>query len=767
MKILDMILKKFILLLFLTITISLQSCNQTQESNNMTQPVATKIPYSFTMHGQTINDEYAWLRDKNWPKVTDKKILDYLHAENDYYDRFFKPLKLEQNKLFEELKGRIQLTDQSVYTKKDNYYYYTRTEEVKDYPIYCRKKDSTEAKEEIILDVNKLAEGKKFTRVGAVALSPDHNLMAYSVDFTGDEKYSIKIFDLSKQEYLPDIIDGVGGNIVWHQEMPGFFYTPINEQMRQQKIMFHVLGSDNETDKLIFDETDNLYQVGVSKSSSREYIFISSGGHDNNGLYVIPMSDKSMQPKLVRAKEEKTYYDIDHNGDYFYIRTNKGAENFRVVRLPVTDFARGELPDYILEDKQRYLTSFDLSKNYLILNYSDNGLPLIKIRDIASSEEKTLNFPDQAFEAGASCANFFENDVRVGYSSLARPATTYSYDFKTNGLSILKVQNIPSGFNPDEYMVERLFVKNRLIAKLAPEEQVLGTLDAENRSVHKVREDLSTGVTTQLPSGVEFSSKSNEDVLVPVTVFYKKSLFKKDGSNPLYLYGYGSYGIAVPTSFRSTAVSIADRGIVFAIAHIRGGDELGQQWYEAAKFLNKKRTFEDFIKSCQYLIDQKYTSKGNIVIAGGSAGGLLVGYAANEHPELFKGVIAHVPFVDILNTMLDESLPLTPGEFKEWGNPKEPEYFSYIRSYSPYDNIKAQNYPAMLVSAGLSDPRVGYWEAAKWVARLRATKTDHNQIILKTNMDYGHQGASGRFEYLKEVADDLVFIFQLFGKNTD
>lgn len=715
MKILDMMLKKFILLLLLTITISLQSCNQTKESNNMTQPVAAKIPHSFTIHGQTINDEYSWLRDKNWPKVTDKKILDYLHAENDYYDRFFKPLEAHQKKLFEELKGRIQLTDQSVYTKKDNYYYYTRTEEVKDYPIYCRKKDSADAKEEIILDVNKLAEGKKFTRVGAVALSPDHNLMAYSVDFTGDEKYTIKIFDLSKQEYLPDNIDGVGGNIVWHQEMLGFFYAPINEQMRQQKIMFHALGSANETDKLIFNETNNLYQVGVSKSSSREYIFISSGGHDNNEIYVIPMSDKSMKPKLVRAKEEKIYYDIDHNGDYFYVRTNKGAENFQVVRLPVNDFASSEFKDYIKEDKKRYLTSFDLSKNYLVLNYRDNGLPLIKIKELAGGEEKTLNFPDQAFEAGASCSNFFENDIRVGYSSLARPATTYSYDFKTNGLSILKVQNIPSGFNPDEYMVERSFAKN-------------------------------------------------EDVLVPITLFYKKSLFKKDGSNPLYLYGYGSYGIAMPTSFRSTAVSIADRGIVFAIVHIRGGDELGQQWYEAAKFLNKKRTFEDFIKSCQHLIDQKYTSKGNVVIAGGSAGGLLVGYAVNEHPELFKGVIAHVPFVDVLNTMLDESLPLTPGEFKEWGNPKEQEYFSYMLSYSPYDNIKAQNYPAMLVSAGLSDPRVGYWEAAKWVARLRAIKTDHNQIILKTNMDYGHQGASGRFEYLKEVADDLVFIFQLFDK---
>ncbi|MBA2629298.1 MAG: S9 family peptidase, partial [Rickettsiaceae bacterium] len=368
---------------------------------------------------------------------------------------------------------------------------------------------------------------------------------------------------------------------------------------------------------------------------------------------------------------------------------------------------------YIAEKKDKYLSSFDLTQNYLLMNYKVKGLAELVARNLNNETQQVLNFPENTYTAGIYSTNFKENDIRINYSSLARPDTVYSYDFNSNKLSTLKVQEIPSGFDPEEYATERVFVKT---------------------------------------DGVE----------VPVSLFYKKSLFKGDGSNPLYLYGYGSYGLSIAPSFRSSAVSLVNRGFIYAIAHIRGGDDLGHDWYEDAKFLNKKRTFSDFIAVTEELINLNYTSKGNIVIVGGSAGGMLVGNVINQRPELFKAVIAHVPFVDVLNTMLDENLPLTPGEYKEWGNPKEKDYFEYMKSYSPYDNVSKQNYPSLFVSAGLSDPRVGYWEAAKWVARLRDRKLGDNVIIFKTNMSFGHSGASGRFDYLKEAAEDLVFITKIF-----
>jgi oligopeptidase B len=682
----------------------------------MTLPKAEKHSFSYEVNSVKIEDEYAWLRDKNWPKVEDPAILNYLNQENDYFKAFFSPFDKQKEQIFEELKGRIKLDDQSTYVKKDNYYYYTRTEKDKEYTIFCRKLGSVEAKEQIVLDVNKLAEGKSFTSVGDVAISPDHKLLAYSVDFTGGEKFTIKIFNLENGQYLPDTIDNTIGSIVWHEDQSGFFYTPVNENWRHDKVMYHYLGKPASDDTLVMHEKDPLYQIDVSKSGSKRYIFIGVGGHDSNETYVINMHDKGFTPKLLRAKQSKVFYGAEDRGDYFYIHTNDKATNFRIARVSINNFENNEWQDYIGENSQ-YLSSCDISQNYLILNYRDNGLPVIKIKHFDSEQEKQIKFPDAAFTASGGQANYEEDDLRISYASLGRPATSYSYDFKADKLSILKTQEIPSGFNPDEYTVERIF------------------------------------------------AKSKDGVTVPISLFYKKSLFKKDGSNPLYLYGYGSYGISTPPSFRSTAVSLVNRGFVFAIAHIRGGDDLGHDWYEAAKFLTKKRTFEDFLASAEHLIEEKYTSKGNIAICGGSAGGLLIGYVLNEKPELFKAAIAHVPFVDVLNTMLDENLPLTPGEFKEWGNPKEADYFKYMLSYSPYDNIKAQAYPAIMVTAGLSDPRVGYWEAAKWVARLRDRKIDKNLIIFKTNMDFGHQGASGRFDYLKEVAEDIVFILNIFGKD--
>ncbi len=676
-----------------------------------TTPSAKKIPYSFQIHDTKIDDEYNWLRGTGWPeKITDKEILNYLTEENDYFNHFMSPLAKEKDLIFEELKGRIKLADQSTYVQKDDYYYYSRTEEDRDYTIYCRKHGATQNPEEIILDVNKLAEGKKFTTIGAFAMSPDHKLMAYSVDFTGGEKYVITIFDLENQKFLTDEIKNTIGSIVWHENGQGFFYTPVDENWRHDKVMFHRVGTKSSEDKLIYHEKDVLYSVSVNKSSSKKFMFINTGGHDSSESYFFPMSDKSFTPVLIKKRTDEILYSVDHGVNNFYMYTNDGAKNFKLL---ITNDIKQDWQEYIKEEEGKYLSAFDITEQYILLNYKHNGLPLIVVKELKDGKTKEIKFHDESYTAYGYSTNFEHNDLRIDYSSLSRPNTVYQYSFNNEKLDILKVQEIPSGFNSEEYETKRIFAQ----------------------------------------SG---------NVEVPITLLYKKSLFKQDGSNPLYLYGYGSYGYAVPPVFRNSAISLVDRGFVFAIAHIRGGDDLGHDWYEAAKFLTKKRTFDDFIASAQKLIKEKYTSKGNIVIVGGSAGGMLIGDVINEKPELFKAAIAHVPFVDVLNTMLDETLPLTPGEFKEWGNPKEKEYFDYIKSYSPYDNIKAQNYPNLMVTAGLTDPRVGYWEAAKWVARLRNKKIDDNLIIFKTNMDFGHRGASSRFDYLKEAADDIVFILKIF-----
>ena len=684
-----------------------------QEINMQTPPIAKKIPYSFKIQGMELQDEYHWLRGKGWPeKITDKEILDYLREENDYFNHFMDPLATQKDMIFEELKGRIKLADQSTYIQKDDYYYYWRTEEDKDYIIYCRKHGSMQNPEEILLDVNKLAEGKKFTTIGAFAISPDHKLIAYSADFTGGEKYTITIFDLANKKFLADQIPNTIGDVVWHENGEGFFYTPLDENWRHDKVMFHKLGTKSEDDKLIYHEKDVLYSVSVNKSSSKKYIIIHTGGHDSSESYYLSMDDKSFKPTLIQKRADKILYSVDHGTNYFYMYSNQGAKNFHILK---TDNIKQGWQEYIKEDPNKYLSGFDLTEKYILLNYRHNGLPLIVVKDLETEKTKQVHFPDESYTASGYSTNFEHNDLRIDYSAPSRPNTVYKYSFDNEQLDILKIQEIPSGFDPDEYVTKRIFA-------------------------------------------------SSGEVKVPITLLYKKSLFKQDGSNPLYLYGYGSYGYAVPPAFKNSAISLVNRGFVYAIAHIRGGDDLGHDWYEAAKFLTKKRTFEDFIAAAQKLIEEKYTIKGNIVIVGGSAGGMLIGNVINEKPELFKAAIAHVPFVDVLNTMLDETLPLTPGEFKEWGNPKEKAYFDYIRSYSPYDNVKAQNYPHLMVTAGLTDPRVGYWEAAKWVARLRSKKTDNNLIIFKTNMDFGHKGASSRFDYLKEAAEDIVFILRIFGK---
>ncbi|MBP7189770.1 MAG: S9 family peptidase [Rickettsiaceae bacterium] len=678
-------------------------------NNNV--PIAKEIERKETIGNFTITDNYAWLRDKNWPnKVDDPDVISYLKEENEYAEDFFSKYHDLQEQIFEELKGRIKLTDQTAPVIKDDYYYYSRTEEFSNYSIICRKFKSMDAEEEVILDINKLAKGKDFTKVSGVFASPDHSMIAYPVDFSGDEKFTIRLLDLKTGEYLKDEIKDTCGNVVWSKDGAGFFYVPVDEDLKHTKVRFHKLGEDVSKDKLVFHETDILYNVSIDKSGSEEYLIIRISGHDNNEYRSLSLKNLSSEPTVILPRKEKIDYSVDHRGEYFYIRINDTSSNYRMIRLNLSNWKTEE---YLQADKDRYLSDFGVTKSYLILNYKYKGLDEIVVSSFNSNEKKSLSFSDESYTAEAFSTNFHMDDIRINYSSLARPNTLYQYDFDTSALKTLKLDEIPGGFDSSEYQVRRIWA-------------------------------------------------DNNGVKVPISLVYKKSLFKKDGSNPLYLYGYGSYGISIPPSFRRSIFSLVDRGFVFAIAHIRGGDDLGYDWYESAKFLTKKRTFEDFIACAEYLIDEKYTSKGEIVIAGGSAGGLLVGASVNQKPELFKAVIAHCPFVDVLSTMLDDTLPLTPGEFKEWGNPKDPEYFEYIKSYSPYDNVEAKSYPAFFVTAGISDPRVGYWEPAKWVAKLRKIKTDNNLIILKTNMDSGHHGASGRFDYLKEIAQEYLFVITRF-----
>ena len=690
-------------------------------------PVARTCDFTYEQHGQVVADEYAWLREPKWPKVVteDPEILGHLKKENAYFESFMEEgeKKALKDGFFNELKGRIKLTDQTTYRKRDEYYYYSRTEEAKDYPILCRKKGSTDSPEEIYLDENKIAEGKAFCNVSSTAVSPDHTLLAYDADYTGGEVYTIFVKDLATGELRDgDAVEKTLGGATWHANGEGFFYTPVDDKWRTHTLMYHKLGTPSSEDVQVFHEPDPLFHVQCERSTSKEVLFVEMGGHDAVEYRYIDMSDMSFTVKMLHPRTSTVKPRVDHNRGFFYKRTNEDScTNFKVLRAASEGFEAG--PEawsvYREEHAEKCLTSMDLSYDYILLTYNNFGLSEMIVRELATGEEKTVSFPDKSYEASVHTSNAEENDLRVNYSSLALPKSQYRYDFTTDKLDLLKRAEIPSGHNPDDYVVDRIFAET-------------------------------------------------DGVRVPVTVLYAKGKVDTvNGTSPCYLTGYGSYGYENPPCYRNVALSLASRGYVFAIAHIRGGSDLGHHWYEQAKFLNKKRTFNDFVASAEALIGAGLASKGNIAMQGGSAGGMLMGACMNMRPDLWRGVIAHVPFVDVVQVMLDEDLPLTPGEFKEWGNPKEKEYFEYMMTYSPYDNLKKEAYPHVFVTAGLSDPRVAYWEAAKYVARLRRLRTNSDTALtlLKTNLDTGHGGASGRFDYLKEVADDLVFLETIFAKN--
>ncbi len=652
-----------------------------------------------------MTDEYAWLRDKNWPKVTDPKILEYLNSENSYFNEKMTIYKDLEKEIYQELKGRIKEDDESYPIKKDNYSYFVRLEKNKDYPIFLRKNKE----EEILLDANILAAGKSSFALGDSEVSDDHNKFVYSYDDDGSERYSIEVKDLCLKEKLPDIIKETIGNIIWNKSSDGFYYVAVNENWRSDRVFFHKLGSKQTEDILIYHELDPGFHVNISRSSSNKYLFIETGNATSNETHYCLLENTNLQLAIKRRADH--LYTLDHINYKFYLLTNDKGRNFRLICLnEYNNFTPNNFQEIIEHSLEYYLTDIATYNQYLAVSKRILGLNKIEFYDIKSHELLgKVDFDEEVYEANIIYTTKDDNYLRIHYSSLTKPKSVLEYEFLSKNLYTRKTDEIPSGYDSNLYQAKRLW------------------------------------------------AKSDDGVNIPISMVYRKDCIK-DSPNKLLLYGYGSYGMAMPVSFRPNIISLLDRGFIYAIAHIRGGDELGFNWYESAKFLNKKRSFEDFITVAEYLINNKYTDKNSLSIMGGSAGGMLMGVALNLRPDLFKSAVALVPFVDVLNTMLDESLPLTPPEFEEWGNPADQEYYEYIKSYSPYDNVSAQKYPNMLVTAGLTDPRVGYWEAAKWVAKLRKCKQDNNILLLKTEMDSGHKGQSGRFNALKEIAMIYSFI---------
>lgn len=689
----------------------LQYFNAMEYNPVPTPPRATIHPHAMTMHGHTRIDNYYWLNERENPEV-----IAYLEAENQYADACLKHTEPLQQQLFKEITGRIKQDDNSVPIKIRDYYHYTRFEEGKEYPIYCRKKHSLDAPEEIILDGNVLAEGHAFFQIGEVSLSEDDRLLAYSVDTVSRRIYTVFVKDLETGELVGDPIENTSGNVVWASDNKTLFYGVKDETLRPCKIMRHRLGTDPKDDVTVFEEADETFVTYISKTKSRKYLIINSESTLSSECRVLESDQPEGEFRVFQQRQPDMLYGIDHYGEHFYIQTNAdGAKNYKIMRTPIGQTEKPNWEEVIAPRDQVMIEGFTIFSRFFVIEEREGGLVKIRVKSWAGQTDYYIDFGESAYTAGVGANPDFEaTTVRYAYTSMTTPSSVFEWDMERRTKTLLKQQEIVGGYNPNDYVTERL---------MAP---------------------------------------SHDGVLVPISIVYKKGL-AKNGQNPLVLYGYGSYGSSMDAYFSLARLSLLDRGFVWAIAHIRGGEEMGRQWYEDGKMLNKKNTFLDFIACAEHLINNGYTSPQKMFAMGGSAGGLLVGAVVNMRPDLWKGVIAQVPFVDVVTTMLDESIPLTTGEYDEWGNPNEKQYYDYILSYSPYDNVEAKDYPAMLITTGLHDSQVQYWEPAKWAAKLRALKTDNNPLYLKTEMDYGHGGASGRFEGYKEVALEYAFMLDELG----
>jgi oligopeptidase B len=686
----------------------LAAAPQAQAPAGPQPPVAKKVPHETKIHGLTLKDDYFWLREKANPEV-----IKHLEAENAYTEAVMAPTKDLQETLYKEMLGRIKQTDLSVPSRIGDYFYYSRTEEGKQYPYMCRRKGSMEGQEEILLDLNKLAEGHKYLGLGAYAVSDDGNLLAYSTDTNGYRQYTLQVKNLRTGETLPEKIERTG-SVVWANDNKTLFYSTEDAvSKRSDKIFRHVVGTD--ASDLVYEEKDELFDVGAGRSLDKKVIFIASYAKTSREYRYLPADNPTGPFKIVLARQPGHEYDVDHYQGQFYITTNRQAKNFRVVTAPMSDPAEKNWTEFIAHKPGLKIDGLTFFVNHLVVSEREGGLNYLRVVDMKTKGSHRIATDESDYAMFlAGNPEFNTTTVRYNYQSMVTPSSVYEYDLTTKERKLLKQQEVLGGYDPSQYEAKRIWAVAR------------------------------------------------DGTKVPVSVVHKKGV-KMDGTAPLLLYAYGSYGASMSPTFSSGRLSLLDRGVIYALAYIRGGGELGEEWREAGRMNQKMNTFNDFIDCADYLIKNKYTNKDRLVIQGGSAGGLLMGAVVNMRPDLFKAAVAQVPFVDVINTMLDASLPLTTSEWIEWGNPNKREEFSYMFKYSPYDNVKAQSYPAMLIQISLNDSQVPYWEGAKWAAKLRAMKTDAKPLLVKANMGAGHGGSSGRYDALRETAFTYAYMLWQMG----
>ncbi len=674
-------------------------------------PVAKKVHTENHINGGTLVDDYRWLRDKANPEVA-----QYLNAENAYTDSVVKPTEALQQKLYDEMISHLKETDVNVPYKQGEYFYYSRWEKGKQYPIYCRKKGSLDAAESIVVDVNELAKGQSFMSLGGYEVSDDGNLLAYSTDNTGFRQYKLYVRDLRTGKDSAALAERVG-SIAWANDNQTIFYTVEDEQTKRQYRMYrHSLSSTAPHDALVFEEADERFEVGVRKTRSGRYLLMESGSHTTSEFRYIDAAKPVAKWMVIAERQQDVEYYVDNHGDEFYIRANDKGRNFRLVKAPVSAPFKENWKEIIPVRPDVMLSGMEVFEDFYVLAERENGLPELTVVSLASGEKKRIAYTEPVYAAFPQVNREFKTKLfRYSYQSLVTPASVFDYDVEKHSSTLLKQTEVPGGYDPSKYTSERVW------------------------------------------------ATAQDGVKVPISVVYRKDLKKADGSNPLYVYAYGSYGFSLPVTFSATRLSLMDRGVVMAFAHIRGGGDMGKAWHDAGRMMNKMNTFTDFIACTEHLVAAKYGARDKVAIEGGSAGGLLMGAVTNLRPDLFKVVISHVPFVDVMNTMLDATLPLTVGEYEEWGNPNEKPAYDYMLKYSPYDNLKKGSYPVILVKTSFNDSQVMYWEPAKYVAKLRTLKDDKNVLVLKTNMAAGHGGASGRYDRYHEIAFDYAFMLTQLG----
>jgi oligopeptidase B len=673
-------------------------------------PRARSVPRVHTVHGESRIDEYFWLRNREDPEV-----LAHLEAENRYTERIMRHTESLQERLYQELRGRIKESDLSVPTREDGWLYYSRTETGAQYPIFCRRRDGGDAPEETLLDLNQLAAGHAYFRMGAFEVSPDHRLLAYSADTTGAESFTVFVKDLASGELLPETIQGASPTAAWANDSRTLFYILLDEVRRPSRLFRHVVGTNPTEDPLVHHEPDDAFFLDIQRTRSRRFLVLELASHSTSEARYLSADEPAGEFRVVEPRRAGIEYTVTHHGERFYIVTNDAAANFRLVAAPVSSPGHEAWAPVLPYRPEVKLDAAEAFERHLVVWERTEGLRQLRVLELATGAEHLVAFPEPVYAVRPNENPEFETTVfRFSYTSLVTPNSVVDYDMVARSWTVRKQTEVLGGYDPSCYRSERLFAT--------------------------------------APDGTR----------VPVSLVYRLPL-ERDGRRPLLLQGYGSYGYSFDPAFSSNALSLLDRGWVVAIAHIRGGEEMGRAWYEAGKLLQKRNTFSDFIAAAEHLVAEGYTAPERLAITGGSAGGLLMGAVTNMRPDLFRAVVAEVPFVDVVNTMLDATLPLTVIEYDEWGNPDDPAYYEYIRSYSPYDNVSSKDYPHILATAGLNDPRVAYWEPAKWTARLRARKTDRNRLLLRTNMGAGHGGASGRYDHLREVAFKYAFLLDVVG----